>query len=232
MQIVSDQRGNIFFYILLAVVLIAALSLAIASSMRGNSGISNERINLVASEVIESGSRLAETVARLRLRGIASTAISFENSTVTGYANAACTTDPCKIFEATGGGLSWEESPPSSGNNQPWGYTADMNITQVGTTESDLIAILPEMTLEACQSLNAHLDIAAPTAVPPVQATLNSINKFTGTFAVTPVTLTPTILSGRKSGCFQATAASGTALSSSGGPLASKYYYYQVLIAR
>lgn len=232
MDIVSDQRGNIFFYILLAVVLIAALSIAIASSMRGNSGISNERVNLVASEVIESGSRLAETVARLRLRGIASTAISFENSTVTGYANLSCTTDTCKIFEATGGGLSWEESPPSSGNNQPWGYTSDLNITQVGTTDADLVAILPEMTLEACQSLNAHLDIAAPTATPPVQGTMSSINKFVGTYTLSPVTLTPAILSGQKAGCFQATAASGTALSASGGPLAGKYYYYQVLIAR
>ena len=128
MQIVSDQRGNIFFYILLAVVLIAALSLAIASSMRGNSGISNERINLVASEVIESGSRLAETVARLRLRGIASTAISFENSTVTGYANAACTTDP------------WRARPPEHGKPDTVSRYF-RRLTHAGTWEKLLTAI-------------------------------------------------------------------------------------------
>lgn len=229
-SLLPDQRGNIFFYILLAIVLVAALTYAIASSLRGNANVSNERNALTASEIVDAGSRLAESVTRLRLRGIAKEALSFENSFVTGYNHGGCTVDSCRIFAAAGGGLSWEEGSEAN-NNRPWGYTGALGVTDVGTADAELVAILPEVTVETCSAINKLLGLAPANTAPPVIATLGPVTKFSGVYAVAPIPLGVTEFAGKKSGCFQSTTAAGAAISSSGS-LSGKYYYYQVLIAQ
>jgi hypothetical protein len=228
--LIHGQRGNIFFYILLAVVLVAALSFAIASSLRGNSNVSNERNSLSAAEIVEAGSRLAEATARLRLRGIASTALSFENDLVTGYGHGGCLSDPCKIFSTKGGGLSWEEGSAAN-NNKPWGFSSSMEVPQVGTDEADLVAVLPEVTVETCSAINHLLSLTPANTPPPLAATFGPLVKFVGTYSVSPVPLSVSSFAGKKAGCLQATTASGNAITSSGS-LTDKYFYYQVLVAQ
>ena len=94
--------------ILIAVALFAALSYALSQQRDGTKGLSTEKVRLLASDVIDMGNGLADANARLRLRRIADTAISFENSTVIGYINPNCTDDSCKIFAFDGGGRDWE----------------------------------------------------------------------------------------------------------------------------
>lgn len=229
MSLRANQSGNIFFYILLAVVLVAALSFAIASSLRGNSGVSNERLKLIAGEVISTGTRLSEAVTRLRLRNIPPTSLSFENQFVSGYTNPACNSDTCKIF-SSGGGLAWETAPPSSQvSAAEWAYTANLNVINMGTTAPDLIAVLPRISLEVCQNINSLLGITALNDPPPSLISLQA-DKFTGTVpAAYTHQIGGSILTGKPAGCFRMTMGTGTALS--GNPTPS-YYFYQVLLRR
>jgi hypothetical protein len=64
-----SQRGSGLLMILMIVVLFAALSYAISRQATGTKGLSEERYKLVASEVIDAGTRFADTVSRLRLKG-------------------------------------------------------------------------------------------------------------------------------------------------------------------
>ena len=62
MTVSKSEHGNALFYILIAIALIAALTFAIASSLRGNAGISTERTGIIAADIIATGNRVAEAV--------------------------------------------------------------------------------------------------------------------------------------------------------------------------
>lgn len=223
----SSQRGSGLLMILIIVVLFAALSYAISRQASGTKGLSEERYKLVASEVIDAGTRFADTVSRLRLKGASSTQISFENTVVAGYANGGCSSDSCKVFVFDGGGLDWEAPIAGVNNGENWGFSGSVSLTDVGTTASDLLAILPNVSLELCTKLNVLLNIHNSSTSPPVVAAA-TFDKFTGSYPTTS-TINTALLNGKKSGCLQITTASGTAID--GAPLAGKYHFIQVLQA-
>ena len=67
----SSESGNVLFYILIAVALLAALSYTVAQSTRGNVGqLSAERARLYATEIIENANVMSSAVSQLRLRGV------------------------------------------------------------------------------------------------------------------------------------------------------------------
>jgi hypothetical protein len=77
------ERGNVMFYILIAVALLAALIFAVAQSGRGNiQQVSEEKARLFATEIIQYTGTMANGVAQLRLRGVRDTEISFDNPVV------------------------------------------------------------------------------------------------------------------------------------------------------
>lgn len=224
----SSQRGSAFFYILLAVVLLAALAFAIASSLRGNSSFSSENTKVLASDVIASGTRMKEAVDRLKLRGVAENALSFENSFVAGYANATCTTNACKIFNSEGGGLG--DETPTSGiltGSYNWGFTGNVSIMNVGTNAKELIAFLPGISAEVCGQINKLTRTDGATVTPSL-ATWNSVDKYTGSYNFGPTVAVADFV-GVKSGCGLTIGLNGTAVT--GSPLANVYTYYVVLIA-
>ena len=226
------EHGSIIFYILIAVVVFAALTYAVATSLRGNgNSLSSEQTSLDASDIIASGNRLVEAVTRLRLRDVPKESISFENSTVTGYANAACTTGTCKVFDGAGGGLTWETAPLGSQTTaHGWVFTATRAVNQVGTTEAELIALLPNLTLDVCNGINDLLSANPGSKIPPLMASINLVTRFTGNFPAISSTFTHATVNTKKAMCIQFPSAAGPAFT--GTPLTNVYIYYQVLIAR
>lgn len=225
----SSQSGSSLLIILVAVALFAALSYVISQQSNSSSSLSNEKIRLIASDIIDMGNKLSDSTARLRLRQISNTKISFENSNVAGYTNAACTTDLCKIFTFDGGGKDWETPTPDVNGGVDWGYTGDVAIKNIGSDDADLVAILPELSLDICNRINTLIGIYGAGGTPTVLAAVTA-NKFTGAYAGVPVSITGVDIDGQKSACIQITAANGTAFT--GAPLANTYVFYQVLEAR
>ena len=89
----AGECGNVLFYILIAVALIAALSYAVTTTSRGGgtADISQEKAGLAASEILEYSNNIASAAAQLNLRGCRDTEISFDNTlSATDYSNTNC----------------------------------------------------------------------------------------------------------------------------------------------
>ncbi len=225
-KLYSAQSGSSLFIILIAVVLFAALSYTLSQQRDSGATLSSERIRLLASDVIDMGNKLSDSVARLRLRQVASTKVSFENTVIAGYANAACTSDTCKIFAFNGGGRDWETPTPDINGGIDWGFTGDVAIKNIGSDEADLVAVLPNISLDICNRINILIGIYAAGGAPTILAAV-AANKFVGAYSGAPVSITGAQIDGQKSACIKITAASGTAFV--GAPLADTYVFYQVL---
>jgi len=224
----SPESGNVLFYILIAVALLAALSYTVASSSRGSvSMLSDDKAALYATEIIEYGGVMANAVSQLRLRGYKDTQISFENSVVAGYTNANCTGDGCKVFHPSGAGVTymapkseWLDSTWSADSAYAtWGFYTNNYIPEIGTSEGDLILAVGFIDKTLCIALNNKLGVTNPSGDPPNEPGQISSEKFTGTYTALGGL---EALQGKQAGCFKNTA----------GALNLSYFYVQTLMAR
>lgn len=223
------ETGNVLFYILIAVALLAALSYTIAGTSKNRvGGINQERSNLIATEILSTTNRLADAAAKLRLNGCQDTQISFETFKLNDYDNAAAPADEtCHIFSINGGGLAFQQvNTQASANDQTalWHYTGDIAIDGVGTSCNtqncaELIAFATNLNKSVCEQLNKLSSIAGTTI--PAQPLIAS-TPFTGDYNDTDTignTTTSAPLFGKRAGCFENTTA-------------DRYSFYRVLSRR
>lgn len=104
------QSGNVLFLILIAVLLFAALSYAVSGERTGTKDITEDKANLLASQVTNYGTSVAAAVLRLKnIGGCTDEMLSFENPLVSGYTNPNAPADKhCHIFHPAGGNLSFQ----------------------------------------------------------------------------------------------------------------------------
>ena len=174
-----SQRGNILFLILLAVVLFAALSYAVTSSMRGGGkSASTENAELAAAEILQWFAAVDNAVMRMHLvGGIAYEDISFgydakrNNGTASNdyMHNSRCSTDNCHIFKTSGGGV----KPP---NFYKYGYTpssisetaiaagsvrlATIQWPGAGTDKNDIAIAISQVSEDICFAMKQLVGIA------------------------------------------------------------------------
>jgi hypothetical protein len=221
----SSECGSVFIYIMIGVFLFAALSYAVATSMRGNTGVSSERQKLAAAEIIATGNRFTEAVTRLRLKGVEKRAISFENNIDLAYTNPNCTTDECRVFANAGGGLSWETPPPNI-TAAPWFFSGGIAVDGIGSAAGDLAIYLPVIPADVCSQINELLgNTNRGEAVPVVAANINGLDQFVGTYA-NALMSTPRLV-GKKAGCAQVNSITGSLV----GTVNNAYHYYHILVA-
>lgn len=241
----SGESGNVIFYILIAVALLAALSYSVAQSGRSSlKNLSQEKSRLFATEIIEQGNTLATTTSQLRLRGYKDTEISFENDIVTGYENPDCDVDGCKVFSLNGGGVHYlapksEWLDPAFSGNAQYGEIyihGAAHIPEIGLDADDLIVFIPYIRREICLAINERLgiDLSVDGMIPLESNGPFTVNqKFTGTYGSgtgrkvsgDATVSDANILTGKSAGCTQSSGTSGT-------PTANSYHYYHVLMAR
>ena len=184
------QSGNALFLILIAVALFAALSYAVTQSGRGGGSIDREAAALAASQAVQYGASLEQAITRMRVTsGCTAELINFDNSQVAGYNNTSSPTDEsCDVFSPNGGGITFQSPPNSINDGSDWFFTGEARVigvgidTLTGAAGIDLIAILRNVTPEACREINNRVGIGA--TIPLDSGDLNE-NQFTGTFVVT-----------------------------------------------
>lgn len=200
------QRGNILFLILLAVVLFAALSYAVTSSMRGGGkDASGESLKTQASAIVQHATAIASAVTRMRLvNGCSDTQISFAyDSNGDGvvnssdrYHNAAAPSDQrCHVFSLTGGGAAnalpdpkWLDTAHASSDLYGyWNYTGEEGIDHVGTSClsaecKELMARVLFLKKDLCVAINDALGIPNTGGEPP-SSTGGTRAHITGLFA-------------------------------------------------
>lgn len=195
------DHGSAFFMILIAVAVFAALTYALTRGGESTKNLSEEKTRLLATELIDLGGRMNESIAQLTLHGVADTDLSFEYNGQ--MANAACGTGSCKIFDPDGGAMDWENPPPQANNGEDWVYTGDLAVPDIGTDAADLLMILPDIPLNLCRRINILGSIGDATTSPPALPAI-ILTPFTGAYDLTPAGLADALLSAKKSGCFQA----------------------------
>jgi hypothetical protein len=231
------ERGNVIWFLLLAIALLAALTMTLS---RGNDTSQQtgdaERARIEASEIMRYASGLEQTIKQMNLRGVSENAVSFENSFVSGYQNARCADEYCRLFETNGGAQSWLEpkstwlDPAQSG--QPlygeWYITGRVCVEDVGDggtgcdtdgeLNEELVLILPWVSENLCRELNTLVGIAGDPPVENGDGWLPANDTYQGNFADGVILNMPDM----RTGCFEG---SGT-----NQPPADSYAFFHVLV--
>lgn len=183
----GQESGNVLFYILIGIVLFAALSFAVANIM--NSGTADPRREtrmLAASDLIQYADGLKRAVQGMRIRGIEDGNISFESPRLklsyehTSSAPQRCLSDRCRVFAGSGGSFTYIAPPTDWLDNNfssdtlygHWYFPAGVCAEDVGTGGSschtdgtdneELLAILPFVRRDLCLEINDRLNIPNP----------------------------------------------------------------------
>lgn len=206
----TQQRGNILFLILLAIILFAALTYAVNSGTRGGGkDAGGEKAKSAASTIVNHSTLMQQTVNRLMLtNGCKESELSFEDTYDTGYTNNARADGSCKLFDPAGGGLEYpvpDESwlDPSWKSVEPafygkWFFFSAVCVNYLGgpggcsgnglLTDNDLVVFLPFVTKSVCQSINDSLGIPPRSDGNPVMnggdvLDFGNLYKFRGAFS-------------------------------------------------
>jgi hypothetical protein len=232
------ESGSALLYILIAIVLFAALSFAIAQMSRGGGeGAGEEVRRLQASEILQYARGMQTTVQSLKIEGAEDTQLSFQSAALgAGYNYASCG-DACQIFSPSGGGMiyskpsaDWLDQANSGGAGYgDWIFSGSNAVTGVGTDgggadSAELLMILPWVDKSLCTEINDMLGIDNPGSDPPADAgNAELATKFTGTYAgMQTIGGGDPEIDGERAGCFEG----------GGAPAPGTYHFFQVLIAR
>lgn len=167
-----SESGNILFVILMAIVLIGALTAAIQFSTRpeGNN-IDRETLVIRATEVQRYTAEIERGVRFMQQNGISENAIRFSHyDAPADYGN---TFDPTpsnnehQMFHPRGGGAEYRQPPEDITIGTPnWEFYGGTALPQVGTSASDLVAVLPNVTAQFCAKINDINDLTGQPADP------------------------------------------------------------------
>lgn len=205
----KSESGNVFLFILIGIVLFAAISFVMSRGFRseGTSKLTDRQAELGATEVIEFAQRVARGVDRVRRKGCSENEISFQNhrglsktrdGTPYDYTNASTPTDSsCEVFHENGGSVTPKligEKYVAPAASVPANIMApDSWIVQsvrilgvgsdTGVAGSELAIKIGRLKKDVCMAINDRLGITNPSNAPPfdVQGCDSAI--FQGTFA-------------------------------------------------
>ncbi len=238
------ESGNAFFYIMAGIVLLAALTMAVANSSRSTStSLTDDRVRLFASEILGYGDAISKATATLRLRGVLPTALEFQAAPLTGYDNPACGDDSCRVFTPSGGGVTYAPAPrdwldatfSGDANYERPVFTADTCVPGVGTGDSgcdgnadnsELVMFVPFMKRAICMKINDLLGVPNESDDAPEASDCVWATKFTGAYSASFIIdgATADSFNGRAAGCVKTPASCAAA--------PDAYHFYQVLSAR
>lgn len=228
-----SENGNALWFILIAIVLLGALTILLTrsgSNVSQSGDVEQQRIK--ASELLRYAKGIETAIDQMKMRGVSENSISFENgTTATDYTNAGCSTTDCKVFDSGGGGQSYK-LPSGVNDGSEWIFTAANNVgttagpvgTTAARTGNDLIMLLPNVDSALCIQINRDLGVGTAGTIPDdVGGT--AVTAFTGTYpgSLNILDGDPAAfeLNGKSAGCYTDTA-----------PNPDVIYFYYVLIAR
>ncbi len=222
----SNQSGNVLVIILLAVVLIGALTAALQGTSQQSSHIDNETLILRISEVQRYASELERGVAFIIQNGFSESDIRFAHPDAhSDYGDLGADSDKSDQLFAREGGAAKYRSPPIDVNDgSAWEFYGNTALPEVGSDRAELIAVLPNVTQAFCEKVNSIIgyDSTQPTDS-AICINSGAAQRFDdGTqFSASPNTVTSATFSLKPSmsGCLQCSSD-------------NSYHFFHVLMAR
>jgi hypothetical protein len=229
MSLHRNERGNVLFYILIAVALFAALIYTVSRGGReGAESIGKDRTRLLASEMLEYGTVVANATTQIRLRGTAVSAISFASPALAAGYGTHGTAPANEIFNLSGGGVTYAAPAPEAMlTPSPYVFTGSNEVNTVGTTCggdgcADLLMAAEGVKNDVCLKINDLVSINNNGTLPPADASIDLSVPYAGSFTYVRSLgdeAGSSALKGHAAGCFRHTAN-------------GKNVFYQVLYAR
>lgn len=192
----TKERGNVFIFILMGIILFASLSFVISRGLRSDttSNLSDQQVALAASDILNYAQRIERAVNKIRRNSISENDISLEYDG--NYVNNNCNdgADPefpgCQVFNGSGGRVDYI-SPDDNVTTSEWHFTGATCIADLGTgatgcdsdgntTNEELLLVLTDLSDAVCTEINDRLNI---TAIPADAGGGASTSAFTGSFS-------------------------------------------------
>lgn len=223
----SEEHGSVIFYVLIAIVLFAALSFAVGRMNRGSADINRETSALRSSELLQYAAAVKSAVQAARVAQCQDSDISFANNFSSTYDNANTVSNECKIFSPAGQAVFWQKPSDNISNGRDWIYSGATQIQGIGTdcgdeSCSDLMMVLEDISEMLCIRLNENLSVTNPSGAPPADSG-ETFTKFTGTYSYDsgagPLGDEDAALDAKPAACYQDSDD-------------NKYYFYYSLLAR
>ena len=212
------EKGNALWFVLIAVALLAALTMAMtrsADTVEQSGDI--ERARLLASDLMRYTGGIKAAIDRMLIAGVSEGDICFHTSEWgnNDYNGASCANPANQIFNVAGAGLTWRTFDFVTG----WRIFGSHKVENLETTATELI-IEAQVSGALCREVNIMLGVPNPSDEAPEDAADN-IAPFTGSYALAAPDNTigdnAADLAGKTAACRKEGA---------------NYYFYQVLIKR
>ena len=234
----SNQSGSAIFYILIAIILFAALGFAFSQTMNSSaSNLTKEEARVYAQDVISYANRLSRGVQRvMAVGGCSENDISFfltTNTLLAAYEHTPEVDDKCKVFHESGGSITWLTAPEGVNDGSDWIFTGNNRIRDIGSyldgTGNELLAFLPAVDSRVCEQINQILNITKSGDPIPLDDADLSTDLFTGEYSTSisrAIYKPSAAYVGKSSACFKTDTIDGAT------PSGDVYYFYHVLVAR
>ncbi len=180
--------GNVLFLILIAVLLFAALSYAVAHSARNSGSMTagREKIKIAVAAAQQQALSYRMGIHRvMMMNGVRENELSFVNdiwpaflNNASHYDNPDCAGGACRIFAADGGATVYAAPPadltakckttcPNYNSADYWAFSGNAFIPGIGTDALPELLTAFRVDQETCAAINDALGIANPSGAPP-----------------------------------------------------------------
>lgn len=164
------ESGNVIFFILMGIFLIALVTAALRYSSSGADNIDRETLVVNASRVRQYAQELERAAVMILSNGVSEVDIRFAHPDAPSDYGDIDTNPARQVFNPQGGGAEYRQPPGGVNDGSVWEFTGQSHLPEVGGANADLIAVLPNVTQEFCDAINEmnNIDtIPADTGVAP-----------------------------------------------------------------
>lgn len=153
---INNENGNVLIIILLAVALIGALTAVLQGSQQKNANIDKETLILRVTEVQRYATELENGLGFIMQNGISESDIRFAHPDANSdYGDLNADTDKSdQMFHRDGGNAMYKSAPNDINNGNAWEFYGNTALPDVGSDEAELIAVLPYVTSDFCDTAN------------------------------------------------------------------------------
>lgn len=203
----QGESGSVITYILIAIILFAALSFAVSQMGRSGQDYRDETVQIQAGELMQFTNTLHRGVRTMKIDGVTENQICFDSDVWghTDYNHTGCGVVTNRVFHPDGGGITLQQteerwydlaSPVIATVNDPgeWVISARYEVTNAGSDgggantlaeNAELMIATAPLRDQLCNRINTLLgyDPSTPPAVAAGTHDALSAAKFDGTFS-------------------------------------------------